>query len=93
MKAASVILYFFVLTPLTVMAQNQEAPSAAPPSQSTPAASPAQQRHPRLPKLSRRRPQLPRRSTAFAIEEVIKKAIYPISVPRNSKPFWSSKDS
>src|SRR6516164_9733080 len=41
-KVASLILWFFVLTPSAVMAQNQQAPSAAPPSQSTPAASPAQ---------------------------------------------------
>jgi hypothetical protein len=42
-KATSLILWFFVLTPSAVMAQNQQAPGAAPPSQSAPtAASPAQ---------------------------------------------------
>jgi hypothetical protein len=42
-KATSLILWFFVLTPSAVIAQNQQAPSAAPPSQSAPtAASPAQ---------------------------------------------------
>src|SRR6516165_714069 len=42
-KATSLILWFFVLTPSAVMAQDQQAPSAAPPSQSAPtAASPAQ---------------------------------------------------
>jgi hypothetical protein len=32
-KVASLILWFFVLTPSAVMAQNQQVPSAAPPSQ------------------------------------------------------------
>src|SRR5262252_4956186 len=41
LNAALLFLWFFVLSPVTVMAQNQQAPSAAPPSQSTPAASPA----------------------------------------------------
>jgi Protein of unknown function (DUF3300) len=40
-KVASLSLWLFVLTP-SAMAQDQQAPNVAPPSQSTPAASPAQ---------------------------------------------------
>jgi hypothetical protein len=49
LKAASLSLWFFVLTPLTVMAQAQQVPGAALPSQSAPAASPTQPAPPAAP--------------------------------------------
>ena len=48
-QTALLILCLFVLTPLTVIAQTQQVPGAAPPNQSAPAASPAQPTPPAAP--------------------------------------------
>jgi hypothetical protein len=80
-KVASLILWFFVLTPSAVMAQNQQAPSAVPPSQSTPAASPAQPAPP---------PAQPAPAEKLLKPEELEALVAPIALyPDNLLSLWS----